>query len=289
MKSYTEEENNRALEAWNEWKTVCSILGCSKENSLILAKLVGDSFRQKLASVIHNPYPVDDIQTCALAFDMGIIEKASFPGIDKRTGLERKKKNYKDVAWQKTEKSSDAPLRVIHGVLIGPHGIINDIVKSYVEKEYGYDWLNSEGKRFLVHHQSINVPMEGRDGSTAEWGDFINDLCTPPEELDDSDLEIIDEEVKKFSIQQAAVFLADMVDLAMTDETLLDFIDKGKTWASDERNAMRRELASFLKANFYAELHITVLKQMKNKFFLKLTAEKRATEFLSVVKQRYDS
>ena len=32
--------------------------------------------------------------------------------------------------------------------------------------------------------------MEGNDGSTTEWGDFINDLCTPPQNLDDSELEL---------------------------------------------------------------------------------------------------
>ena len=288
MKTYTAKENNSTLEAWNEWKTVCSILKCSPKNSQLLAKLVGNSFRQKLARVIHNPHPVDDIQTCAHEFDMGIIEKATNPGIDKRTEQERTKKNYKDVAWQKCEESNDAPLKVIHGILIGPRGIINEIVESYVEKEYGYDWLNEAGKRFLAHHQSINAPVEGNDGSTTEWGDFINDLCTPPQNLDDSELELISQEVKKYTPQEAAILLASLADLAMTDPTLLAFIDKGKTWASEKIIDIRTRLGLFLEAYFSKDsfLQIQVLTQIKKLFFVKLAAEKGASEFLSMVKDK---
>ena len=288
MTAYSKEENNKVLEAWNEWKTVCSILGCSQEHSLLLAKLVGNSFRQKLARVIHNPHPVEDIRTCAHEFDMGIIEKATNPGMDKRTGLERTKKNYKDVAWQKCEESNDTPLKVIHGVLIGPQGIINDIVESYGEKEYGYDWLNKAGKRFLVHHQSINAPVEGNNGSTTEWGDFINDLCTPPQSLDDSEMELINQEAQKYTPQEAAILLASLADLAMTEPTLLAFIDRRKTWASEKIIEIRTRLGLFLEACFSKEsfLQIQVLTQIKKLFFMKLAAEKGASEFLSMLKDK---
>ena len=46
--SESEEKNNLVLKAWNEWKIICSILGCSLENRKLLLQEVGNAFRKKI-------------------------------------------------------------------------------------------------------------------------------------------------------------------------------------------------------------------------------------------------
>lgn len=290
MKTYTKEENNRKLDAWNEWKTICSILGCSPEHRQALKGLVGNAFIKKANQAVGNPFflknTTDTQEEYAQEFDMGIIEKATNPGIDKRTGKERVKKNYKDYVWHKIEESSDEPLKVIHGILIGPQGIINDIVENYLVNQHGFVWTNKDGKRFLSHPDSMNASVEGKDGSATEVGDLIEILCTPPEELDDSELELIKKEVNKYTIQEAAVFLASLVRLSLADQTLLELIELEKSQAYEMNKKLLAKLQLFLSTYFIPDLRVKVLQQMKNEFFLKLATEKRATEFLSVVETK---
>ena len=54
MNDRNKEWNEKSLTAWNQWKTICSICGCSDECKHILMIEVANAFRKKLHSVIGS-------------------------------------------------------------------------------------------------------------------------------------------------------------------------------------------------------------------------------------------
>ncbi len=123
------EQNKAILEAWCEWKRICSILMCDKQNSALLAKEVAKAFVRKLNGALGDNIRLigeSELERKKLAheFDCGIIEKADFA---------KTRKNYKDYIWLKLSKSEDPPLKVIRGGLTGTQGIINEIVEKWLK------------------------------------------------------------------------------------------------------------------------------------------------------------
>ena len=147
-----EEQNKAILEAWCEWKRICSILNCDKQNGALLAKEVARAFVRKLNGALGANVRLigaSELERKKLAheFDCGIIEKAD---------LAKTRKNYKDYIWFKLSKSEDPPLKVIRGGLIGTQGIINEIVEKWL-KDNGWQMSSRKdpttGKRVDIWYK----------------------------------------------------------------------------------------------------------------------------------------
>ena len=316
--TFSVSDNDLELEAWNEWKDICSIKGCSADNSLLLATAVTRRFLKKVNYVEpgyrlfvdktdenDEPRPKADSQKkdsaqparkaltpimrlCSEEFDMGIIEKADFPGINKHTGKERKKKKYKDYVWDKIEESNDPPLKVIRGILTGPKGIINDIVENYLVNDRGFIWTNDvNGNRVLTPEPSLQDPIDGKDGTSTEFGETIPDPGISSCDITPSDIEYINSEIPKlFSAKEAAVLLACDAGIALTNASLLCFLEIEKTQAYDMQKKVFKKLQDFINDYFDYELAKIVIPVIINRLFSMLKAEKGASAFLSMLETK---
>ena len=294
-------DNNAILKAWDEWKVICSVSGCSQDNSTLLISEIGNAFRRKMFSITSESLHIlgtegEDIQGSryneenqlyAHEFDVG-IEKAKSPDKNKRTGEDRQIKYYKDIAWSAVENSDDPPLKVIRGMLLGGEGNhaapLNAIVGEFLEANFGYKLDGNTIKYYPP--ESLQTKVEGEDGGTAELGDFIEALCIPSE-LSSADKEFLDKEIPRhFSYQDAAIILACDVKLALTNSTLLDFIGVQKTQAYAFLDDVKRRLGHLLEESFDEDMWSPALSYIKNLFFMMLKAENSSSDLLYMLKTK---
>ena len=193
-------------------------------------------------------------------------------------------KKYKDNVWNKIRESGDEPLKVIHGNLLGPVSIMNDIVENFLYTDRGFVWESEDGMRILKPVLSVQDEIEGNDGTSAERGDMLEISSTM---LLPSDVSFISSEIpKRFNAREAAVFLALDAKIPKTDEALLRFLGLEKTQAYDILKKTLNKLKEFLEENYSPELFSPVLSEIINCFFSMLETEKGASEFLSVLETK---
>jgi hypothetical protein len=251
-----EEPNAKILQAWCEWKEICSIGGCNEAFRFVLANEVKGAFERKLRALLGASFGMVssselDANCLAHEFDCGIIEKAE---------LAKTKKNYKDYVWLSIRESDDPPLKVIRGLLLGPRGLINEIVENWLKSN---GWVISSrkdpatGKRTDVCYRPASVEEEeekrgtlsadeGIDSelplTTDKHGHFVTSFRPEPqpgtaidmkapdtEEAEELDrwLDDLDYETafrKVFDVADAAILFAKAFGLSpTTDEKVLAF------------------------------------------------------------------
>ncbi len=207
----SEEYDNKALRAWQEWKVVCSILGCSKEHRKILAACVSKAFKRKIQCCVgcklDGLFASVSYEDWAQEFDVGLIETA----LRCKEPERKQAKKWKDWLFDKVAASSDPPRRVIEGKLIGKKGIINDIAERYLRDNHSLLWMQKGDKRVYMLHASMDEkinPSDAGDGRTL--GDTLASKAPP--KLEDADLVrlrgLID---GKLTDVHAAILLVDLV------------------------------------------------------------------------------
>lgn len=133
-------QNDLELKAWNEWKEVCSILGCTSSHREALQDRIWTySSREKLRALLERGYPQweDELSEegwkdeISKRFDLHIRE-----GVNDKTG---KRLNYKDTIWHIIENNPDPdnnpPIRVIRGKLTGPHRVLDNVLEKLVQEK----------------------------------------------------------------------------------------------------------------------------------------------------------
>ena len=172
--------DEKVLAAWNEWKDVCAVNGCSIESQSFLKKEIERGFWVKLCKYVENCDILKDLddEDCTIEFDSALSEyehsdqegheiyhKGHF-GDKNRV---RKAKCWKDFTWAKIADSPDPELKVIRGELIGKKSVMNQIVEDYVRRNYS-------GRTVKVERKD-KKPLEvfRRDDSLIEQGDPSED------------------------------------------------------------------------------------------------------------------
>lgn len=247
-------DNGKLLSAWNEWKAICSIEGCSSENREPLVRLVTAGFLKKLTCLVGLAEArellagSEEANLAVQQFDTGLIFKAKNPGVAKRTGKAKVAKIWKEFVWHKIDESSDPPLKVIHGELIGPRGAMSEIVEEFVAKNFSGELT----KHRFAPMESISNEFEDKDGNRQNFEDFL----VPAEETlsneQESDLrmtlkKILDE---NFTAQEKACLLAKDAGIALTDRSLLDFCGFESSKANDMCNNAIKRLSDLLRGHF---------------------------------------
>ena len=281
----TYENGDQLLEAWNEWKDLCSIAACSDKNRKPLTKLVTAGFREKLATLVK--YKV----TPSLAvheFDTAIIFKAVNPRKNKTTGEQRVKKAWKEFTWKKVAESKDPPLKVIHGELIGPRSVMSEIVEEYVESNFS----GKSGGHAFHPDLSTDIEIEGKDGSITKFEDF---LPSPNPSLSDDEKNDLRRDIEKilnenFTPQEMACLLAKGAGITLTNRNLLDFCGFESTKANEVCNSALGRLQKILVSNFQFDEDEDTNKEILAEilFLLKkaIRAEKGSGKFLLEVDRK---
>ncbi len=287
---YTEAQSAAMLAAWEEWKERCAVQRCQARNRMMLSKVLTKAFRDKLFAVTDGTVSTIDgkdwdegkANPFVHEFDVGIIEKAEAPGDNRQTGAEKVKKNYKDATWAAVRESQDPPLKVIHGKLIGPKGIINDIVEHYVERNCPFHWVTVNGRRSLIRSGvSVDEPLRGDGGgeSAKTWEELLRDCSTPPE-LPPGDVAELRRLVwELLSLEECAALLADFRGLTLEHPALLEFLGrtKGASYAARDRARQTLLQCRDLLSGDTQRLALDfMLRQLKER----LAAEKRALRLL---------
>lgn len=175
----TKDEN--ALAAWQEWKDICWVRGCSSTTQVILSKLINKAFQDKFKKFDFLAEP-DENWDFVSEFDNALVEyeHCEEPGFEiyykghygDKNHI-KKAKAWKDYTWSKVAESTDSPLKVIHGILIGPKGVINEIFNDMIEKNY---IVGKKGKLYISSKsmdEDIRKNKSDEGDETITFGDMI--------------------------------------------------------------------------------------------------------------------
>lgn len=159
--------NDLELKAWNEWKEVCSILGCSQSyREALKDRMWTKTSREKLQALLEKSYPEweselseegwkDEISKC---FDSYIRE-----GAEDKTG---RRLNYKDTIWYIIENNPDPignpPLRVIRGKLTSSHSVLDNVLEQLVQNK-GWTPKVLDHKPIVIGSLNEKVSAHGGD------------------------------------------------------------------------------------------------------------------------------
>ena len=287
--NYDEERNTSILVAWNEWKEICSVMGCSSENRELLKQEIGNAFKRKLKAVLtmkgmDENSASEEYEDYVQMFDSGLEIMKQAPGVNKRTGREKVKKNYKDIVWQAMGNTSDPHLKIIRGKLFG--GAKNyttpltAIVREYIAKNHN-NGLRPEIEKI--------VPLNGKMGdSDRGYEEIIGEFCTPAD-MPKNDLEHLENLVsERFTLNDALVLLATACKMPLTEATLLKCLGKNKTMAYEYfKEASLKIKSLFNEENYTEEIAPVAMKWILKKLFSMLEAEKSYDEYLSTLKEKY--
>lgn len=196
MADNSPEMNARRLAAWNAWKEVCWVHGLGKprgglsivgtaEDEQLLAKAIRnaflrklDPFKKQLADSDGNISLLADLD-CAQEFDNALVEYEHVDRRDKRFLDDgqvhlRKKKAWKDYVWRTIATSKDHPLKVIFGKLLGPDGVINDVVEDWLSATFS---VRFNGEFFEFHCSRDAMEYERKDDNGTDDGNFLENAA----------------------------------------------------------------------------------------------------------------
>lgn len=216
MAKYSEAEQMRA---WNAWKDVCWVHGVGKQrgdlppvgtdkDEAILVSLISNAFKKKirpyarlLESVDGESSPLGDLDF-AQEFDDALVayKLSETPGHERykkghygEPGYERKAKAWKDFVWAAVAASDDPPTQVINGKLIGPTGVINQVVEDWLLANYS---CRDEDGMLVFDRSRDEAPFETRKADGAEAAGMEENEMTVLESISPGSTDPTDESCK---------------------------------------------------------------------------------------------
>lgn len=285
MEEFDEQKDEKELCAWNEWKVVCSIHGCSEPNASILKERVFNAFFRKInfVSLGKVQINIDKKNDFANDFDCGIIEKALSP---------TSPLNYKDHVWRKMKDSPDEPLKVIRGDLVGKKGIINEIAEKYMRENYPWrkceKVIDGKRKKFYTIFPSMQEKANGAENGLT-WEERIQSipLWTTPEFSSEEEINEFRTFIKeKFNDVQSIILLAKLSDISLDNKFVLQYTDLRKSriyeiW-EDVQAMSKRMMGDFpeLRTAEGVKVFMEVL-------FDKISTEKSRKPLLSMIERKF--
>lgn len=283
--------NEVSLCAWNEWKRICCVAGCSDQNQEILQKEIFNAFKRKFERMgLH-----DDLRAIMNSnmdwgheFDVGLWESRN-----EKESEKKEIKQIKDDLWEEVENSKDPKLKVIRGKLIGPQSLINFIGDQFLKANYHEIWQRVDFARKAKKKQKsvredihkkedyiINLEKEYEESLVTEIysdgrTDLSNDSYTDIQEEMDSKIN------EHLTIKEIAILIADINDLLCSKE-LHAFVGCKKTACYERLPKIRSKINDFFpwrKNKEISGLFIFCLKK-------RLQAEKGAENFLLEVEAK---
>ena len=210
MIAYTEEDNARALRAWNAWKEVCWVHGLGKprgdnlpivgtaEDEVLLSGMIENAFRRKLAPYMEQ---LEDRQgrfafsgvDFAQEFDAALCEYEHVDIPDKRFHEDvpkpRARKTWKDDVWLAISASKDHPLKVIIGKLLGVTGVIDRVVTEWLLSNFSIK-INGDMLEFIRSRDAEKVETKGeqdQDGANPLEKEAAKAISPDGYNIDDTD------------------------------------------------------------------------------------------------------
>lgn len=281
--------NAKELQAWHEWKRICAVCGCGEEEQQLLKRALRSGFREAYKrSKLRNSFeiPKETCEELIHEFDIQIIEREFCPGIDRRTGKPRQKKKYKNYYWELLEKSSDDPLKVLRGMLVGPKGLVNDIMNNYLRSN-GIYFTASASEYGKKHVQAISIHEAlsgGEENDLTLEKTLAADIL--PRKLNEDDQAELQQRVEQdFTLQELALILAKTHKISVDNEHLKCAVQLKKTRANEIQEIALGKLGKVLIQFDEEEDKLDAIGYMKSCAIKRLRAEKQYSGFLSKIEE----
>jgi len=227
--------NTLELSAWNEWKEICSILGCTDVYKEALKDRMWTSAQEKLGYLLEGTHPdwkkeyseegwKDEISKL---FDDYIHE-----GVENASG---RRLNYKDTIWKiiednKQTGNNDAPLKVIRGKLTAPKRVLDGVLERLVQKK---GWTLK-----VLDHKSIGVDSlneKRRSGDEDDGDELIDNLPARSQPVGlraDDRLQIVRILQEEFSFKECVLLMAYIKKITLADVRVTAACGVGKSTTS---------------------------------------------------------
>lgn len=201
--------SEQELAAWDKWKEICFIGGCPEEARTYLRRRVIYAMRELLKKIGSEDHNVqvngDDI---VMAFDLFMAYKDGAPvdiGVARRSASGSPPDSakgrsaytqHKDYIWHKMLASSDPPMKVLNGKLLGPQGIIMDVCEWLIKKHFmvfqktKVDKVTGERKRRFGFYTSLDAPLTDDSDTTSGENQASDIFPAPDQAAAESELEL---------------------------------------------------------------------------------------------------
>lgn len=304
---------SQELAAWDEWKDICFVDGCPPWARNYLRRRIIDKMTlllQRTGVAVGANTLLDDDEMISL-FDQFLAYKDNAPvGIDRgrRTpapvsdGRARQQfKQHKDYVWGKKAASSDPPMKVLNGKLLGPCGVIMDVIDWVLEKHCPGHFVTyrdpKTGKRIKRFKSSTSLHKPINDSQTEmtlEESLADKRLASPDEQVmhSASELQAIYSNLMEIlSRQEQVVLLAYFLQIKASAPCVCAAIQRQKSAACAMLNGVQRKLSAWSQCETTAmsaptlETYHALCKLLFTALSLKPTAEEQ--DFLEYAKRIY--
>lgn len=242
------------LAAWDAWKDICFVDGCLPSARRYLRRRIIDKMRRELSKCgidlrKDNRLNADELIT---VFDQFLSSKDGTPaglagGQPKGSMLSAGKprrvfKQHKEYVWSKVASSSDPPMQVINGLLLGPRGMVMDVFRRVMKDYYSAQAVrivNEESGKIVRRYQrpvSLQETSDTLDGQGRTQEEQLADsLLPPPDEQAMQAREELKEAlsglVRALSIDEKVVLLGSLLELKASDPHVCQAIGRQKSTA----------------------------------------------------------
>lgn len=297
--------------AWNDWKIMCSVANCSKQESKTLLKeQIRWAFWYKLKEVFPNNFEriMASPKDWAHEFDSGIHDpdvKKYVRGFTEYAGLhpeeaEEHGKFFKDYLWLLCEKREyGTKLDFIKGKLIGTGGIINQVVEHFIRREHNdlyINWMrNKDNKtkdspKTYISIQSLDQPLK-EDQTTTLMDRISSDssFTQPFEETNHKNRINFEARLSAFSWQEIAFLLAATTG-KLTQEITMQFVGINSPAAISRFNKNKefeKKRSTFQKYMREAGISLEEKKECINLMKKRLRVEKNSEAFLNMIEPEF--
>ena len=228
-------------EAWRKWFEICSVAGCSAEIAVKLRKQVENAM---LAQLVRYGFTAEDAA--------GDDPVAFFDGYFKLKGSRETAKPLKSYFAYRIVADGMKMVNFVCGTLFGSGaGRIHDIVLDWIATLKGWrprSLRGADGRRRLEWENAgpetisqLEVAAEDDPASTVEADGY--------REFSEKLLNDISRKIKTEKAKVAFLLFATAQDVSITDATVLEGLETGKSRAYAIRDkamsALRRELRDF--------------------------------------------
>ncbi|HHV04417.1 MAG: hypothetical protein ACOX6W_08200 [Lentisphaeria bacterium] len=232
------------LAAWNAWKEICFIDGCPPEQRDYLRRRVIFRINEEL----QKYYPGEQWNSrispneMIIEFDLFLAYKNGLPA---ESGISKKPrhhfKRHKDFIWYKLNCSSDPPMQVLNGILLGSKGKIMDVVRKLLKTYYQIREERvphaKSGKtvRRLIRTESLHEPLQENEGNSYTLEERIASAQAAPDELAAQNLEdmrnALSRLVATLTKEGKLVLLAKLLMINASEPSLARALGRGKSTA----------------------------------------------------------
>lgn len=166
--------NDLELAAWNEWKEVCCILGCSDSHREALKDRMWTSALSKLGTLLESAFPEwkDEFSEDGWKDEIsGRFDAYIREGEADHADHAGKRLNYKDTIWNiiaenRQQGNDESPLKVIRGKLTAPKRVLDGVLEKLV-KEKGWTFKILDHQLLRVGSLNEELPGHSEDGDDA--------------------------------------------------------------------------------------------------------------------------